>query len=125
MGDALQQSLQDSKKRIDSSRAQQTRLSDGETPSSFGKLLKNLGQKDRDTQLEQLRVDLEQKSEESVLLEEFYSAARTVAIGQEIDSFLSKKLEFHKAAKEAFAQRTRETSQRLLAIWTGLDPHND
>lgn len=115
--EALQQILQNAKKRVDS--CQKKLCEGGDQPSSFGNLF---GRKDRDTQVGELRRDLEKSSEEAVLAEEWYLAARTVAIGQQLGSFLSTKVEAHRLATESFAQKSCDTAQRLTGIWTGLVP---
>lgn len=119
--DALQKHLQETKKKkVVSIENTQKRVELGEKPSMLGQIW--AGKKDKEGQLQSLRRDVDEASEEAVMAEEWYVAARTIAIGQEIDMFLAEKVAIHRWAKEAFANRLHGTLQSLAQVWGALAP---
>mmetsp|Transcript_55478 Transcript_55478/g.154642 ORF Transcript_55478/g.154642 Transcript_55478/m.154642 type:complete len:441 (-) Transcript_55478:98-1420(-) len=120
--DALQQGLQDVKRKVSTLEAQYARLvGNEEPPSTLGKLL-TFRQKDPGTQREEMNTELEQRTSESVTTEEFYLAARTISIGQEVDRYLAEKVAMHREAKDTFARQARETAERMASIWGSTLP---
>lgn len=116
--DLLQNASMDAKKRAAALATSQARLLEvGDQPSAFSKLF---GQKDRGIQLDELKRELENTSEEAVLAEEWLLVARTVAGQREVDGFLAEKVALHRWVKDSFSRGMHGTAERLAHVWGSL-----
>jgi len=121
--DNLQQKLQTAKKDAASLTDQYKRFSEGGEPPPSSSWMRSLGlkqQKDKQTQLQEMQVELEQKTAEARSAEEFYMAAWTLTIKIEIESFLKTKKSVGFLANAAFSERFVRSAQESAAHWQGL-----
>jgi len=117
--ESLQQRLVAAKVRTSALEATQKRLQEGSgyEPSTLGKLF---GQKDRDSQREDTVRQLKQSTEDARSAEEWYSAARAVTVGKELDAFVAEKVALHRWLRNELAQRSRSTALKLASTWEPL-----
>lgn len=116
--DQMGGALADLKKKVETVEATKKSLEEGGSAPSG--LMSMFGRQDKETQLTLLRADLDKANEDAVAVEEWFAAARTVALGQEMATFLSSNALVHRWSKDIFAQRSQSTSERLASLWGAL-----
>jgi len=109
--------LKVSKKRVEESDDKPSMLTGLAASSGLGSIFQR---KDKQTQLTELAVSLEQTNADVTAAEEWYHAARRVVATQEMQHYVAQKLELHKWAGSHFAQQHSETSLKLAKVWNSL-----
>eukprot|EP00929_Paragymnodinium_shiwhaense_P060422 TRINITY_DN3017_c0_g1_i4.p1 TRINITY_DN3017_c0_g1~~TRINITY_DN3017_c0_g1_i4.p1 ORF type:complete len:284 (+),score=93.76 TRINITY_DN3017_c0_g1_i4:526-1377(+) len=122
----LQRTLTVSKKKVASLSETVKKVSaGGEAPPSASGWLSSIGlsqKKDRETELREMKAELELKQTEVRAAEDFYTAAWTLAIKVEIDAFFAQKKSVGSLAKEAFAGSFARSAQESASLWSALAP---
>eukprot|EP00747_Dinoflagellata_sp_TGD_P048876 gnl/TRDRNA2_/TRDRNA2_145879_c1_seq1.p1 gnl/TRDRNA2_/TRDRNA2_145879_c1~~gnl/TRDRNA2_/TRDRNA2_145879_c1_seq1.p1 ORF type:complete len:474 (-),score=109.46 gnl/TRDRNA2_/TRDRNA2_145879_c1_seq1:18-1439(-) len=118
----LRDSMTEAKRRVNADEAGLLALQGSGSTGSWASVTGMFNTKDKAAQEADLRSSLERHSTKAVLSEEWYLAARSIAIGREVEAFFLEKSALHEWAKCQFAKRSHETARAVSEIWGRAAP---